>query len=165
MAFDESVALRMIRGREPMIDAEERLELSPETAGKLPASVRDYGGRGSKACHPMAQQGQSAVLGSDGRQRDGFQPPRIPVNDGEEVTETLGLREGAHEVQMEGTEASIRHVQWRQRRSGVASDLGPLARDAGAAKILDAGGHGGPHITAADAPECGVAKCLGEYGP
>ena len=51
----------------------------------------------------MVKKGNGALLGGDAGQRNGFQPSRVAINEGQKIRVTTSGWEVANEVQMEGS--------------------------------------------------------------
>ena len=97
----------MIRSSLPVGDPKQRRQLGPQLGRELAATFRDNGGRRPKPGYPVPKEGSSTVLGGNRGQGNGLQPPRISVNNREEVAVALGLREGAHNVQVKSLETMV----------------------------------------------------------
>ena len=156
LPLDHAVALGMVRGGELACDAQGLRELTPKIAGELPSAIRDNCVRGTKPGNPVTDKGAGTRLGRDVGQRNGLQPAGITIDDRKEVGLTFRFRERANKVQMKGRKTSVRHFQGRQWGPRVTSYLGALAREAGASKGLDIGGHPVPDIAASQVPKQGI---------
>ena len=130
LPFNQPIALGMIGRRHALVDAQEGAKLGPQARGELAAPVRDNGRGDAVPGDPVTEEGEGAVLSGDGGQWDRLQPSGETVNDGEEIGISLGRGKGPDEVQVQGGEPVVRHVQRGQRNLGVADNLRALARDA-----------------------------------
>ena len=128
----------------------------------MASTVSDYRGRSAKTGYPVVEDGVSAILGGNRGQGNGLQPSGEPIDDGQEIGETTSRRKRADDVEMQGSETGIRHLQGGERSLRVPCDLGPLARDTSAAIRLHLGGHARPDITKAEAAQRGIAPSVGE---
>ena len=71
-----------------------------------------------------------------------------------------GLREGPHEIQMQGRETAVRHGERGQWGPGVPSDLGTLAGQALPTESLDLRRHPAPDKTPTKVTEESVASWM-----
>ena len=122
-----AIALRVIRSGAKGFNTEGSHEIRPQDRGKLAALIGGDVLWSTEARDPVADQGLSTVRGRGSGQGDCLQPPRMPVNDGEEVCEALRLRQGPNQVQMKAEETVVRERAAHQGRVHMAYNFGSLA--------------------------------------
>ena len=86
--LDHAVALRVVCRGGDVTYASSVTELLPERAAELRASVQCQSGWHAEAGHPTGDEGCGAVGGGGFVEGDRLNPPRGPVNDGEQVPKT-----------------------------------------------------------------------------
>ena len=101
--------------------------------------------RHTEAGDPVTDEGSCAGLGGGVRQRDGFGPPGEAVYDGEKELHALRLIKGAHQVDVEAAEATVRGWSLSERYMDVSVDLRRLAGVAFSAPLADVSVHSVPH--------------------
>ena len=89
LSLNHPVGLRVIRGRLLLGNAQGGSQSSPQVRCELPTLVRNDGVGDAVTGHPVTQKGRSTGLGCDVRERDGFQPPRETINDGQQISAAL----------------------------------------------------------------------------
>ena len=106
----------MIRRRIVAFDPEQFMEAALERRCELGAPVRHDVTGDAVPRHPMKEERSHTRVRRYVWDRYRFHPPRVPINDGHEVAHASGFGQGAHEIQVEGSETAVRRLSARQWR-------------------------------------------------
>jgi hypothetical protein len=159
--FNETIGLGMIGSGGLVVNIEERAKVGPEGGSKLRATVRSNNSRKTKAGNPGGEEGGGAVGGGSRGKWDNFRPSGGAVNDGEEVSETVGRRKWANEVNM-----NVGKFLWWDRNVlwdsvSVVMNLGALAGGTLAGPVGNLCGHTMPDETGSDEAFSGADSRVG----
>ena len=136
-ALHEPIALRVEGGRRVQVYPQGCGHGGPQGGGELSTTVRSYQARQAKPRNPVEEEGSADGDGGGVGDGDRLRPPGETVHDGEEMGETVGRRQRAHQVQMDMLETRGGHGNVLDGGAGVAYNLGPLARDTGGDELMD----------------------------
>ena len=99
--FNHAVALGVVGRGTKRLHPEEGCQFRPQSTGELTSLIRRDVSGDTEPGDPVADEGAGTVLGSHGRQRNGFWPASKAIHDSEKISHPFGFREGAHKVHVE----------------------------------------------------------------
>jgi len=161
--FYQAIGLWVVRCSELVIDPQPLTEATPDSRGKLYASIRGYHGWHSKPADPAAEEGLHTVSCCCASQRNGLGPPGTPVHHCEQVgVAQAGGWERPHEVDVYVGESPRRHLNGLDCGVHCCCRLTPGAGLAVSAHLGDLGAHLPPHEPRRYHPLAGSDAWMGD---
>lgn len=121
-ALHHTVALKIVRWNEMMIDAQWRGQVSPECRGESGAPIWGKVAGDPESEHPLMQEGVSTWIPHGGYMVDSSWLPGEPLDDSKDVSETMWVGEGTNQVNADMTKRLIEHW-WLPSNYNSWSDL------------------------------------------
>jgi hypothetical protein len=137
-----------------MIDSQDGAEGGPQAGGELCPSVGCDDRGNTEPLNPAGEEGRCAVGGGDATERNCLWPACGPVDDGEKIGETRGLRKWPYQIDMDVFETAVRDGDGGWGEMDVAGYFRLLAVDTLLCIPPDILADPGPAKLAGDQPDC-----------